>query len=119
MTFSKEMEAAMSDEAFANSLEKMETKEEVAAAFAAKGVDVEKEMGITEGETELSEDDLEGVAGGIAISTFVIAVSIGWKVGSSAGILVRALYDYRTYGNPYRSYSKAKVDGLLRKLNLI
>lgn len=120
MAFSKEMEALMADQAFAESLDAMETKEEVSAAFAAKGVDVAAEMGLDEGEVELDEDQLEDAAGGLAsLATFAAAAAMAWKVGTSAGILIRAFYDYKKYGDPYRSYSKKKVNSILKKLNLM
>lgn len=124
MAFSKEMEALMADQAFAESLDAMETKEEISAAFAAKGVDVVKEMELDKevAEAELSEDDLEDAAGGVATATIALIISaapLAWKVGTSAGILIRAAYDAKKYGNPYRSYSKKKVDSILKKLNLM
>lgn len=124
MAFSKEMEALMADQAFAESLDAMETKEDVSAAFAAKGVDVVKEMELDQevAEVELSEDDLEDAAGGVAVETIglvIYAATQAWKVGTSAGILIRAAYDAKKYGNPYRSYSKKKVNSILKKLNLM
>jgi len=114
---SNKMDEVMQDEAFAKSLEGMETGAEVEAAFAAKGIDVKGELGIGGESEELSTDQLEDVQGGIA--TLAAAVVLGWKVGSGAGILARAYYDAQKYGNPYRTYSKSTVDGLLKKLRLL
>ena len=118
MAISKAMESAMEDAEFTASLDAMQTKEEVVAAFAAKGIDVEQEMGLSRTEGELSEEDLDNVSGGIGLATLALAVSLGWKVGADAGVLLRAYYDMKRYGNPYYSYSKARVNGILKKLGL-
>lgn len=112
MGFSKEMEAAMEDEAFQEKLGTLETEEEIKAAFSEKGVDFEKEFAADEsGEGELSEEDMDNVAGGLLTEAVIIALApYAWKAGKMAGILIRSSYDAKRYGNPYKTYSKSQVE---------
>ena len=70
-----------SDEAFLKSLSEMETAEEVQAALKEKGLDLsiddilKIQKTLTSQENgELSEDEMENVAGGFAISATVMAI---------------------------------------------
>lgn len=112
MEFSREMEAAMEDNAFQEKLNSLETEEEIKAAFNERGVDFEKEFAEDErGERELSEEDVESVAGGVISEAIIIALApYAWKAGKMAGILIRSCYDAKKYRNPYRTYSKSKVE---------
>ncbi len=79
-----------SDEAFVNSILEMETPEEVQKALAEKGIDltideictIQKSLSQSDG--ELSEDDLENVAGGSIIATLII-VAAGIAGAASLG----------------------------------
>lgn len=116
MEFSKEMDAAMEDEAFQEKLGTLETEEEIKAAFSEKGVNFEKEFAVDEsGERELSEEDMDNVAGGLLTEAAIIALApYAWKAGKMAGILIRSSYDARRYGNPYKTYSKSQVEKVVK-----
>lgn len=108
------LDELMENEEFVSKVESSENEEAVKAVYA--------EYGLETNETdEINPEQLENVTGGGAVTLAVLstAVGLGWKVGSSAGILIRAYYDMKKYGDPYRSYSKKKVDSILRALNLI
>ena len=105
-----------------NSLEaefkSIETKEEFQALFARNGIEVTDEeasemlaeaMNSTV-QGELNEDQLESVAGGIALSKFYAA----WKWGTRFGIGITMIYDYYKYGNATKTYS---VDNLIKGNN--
>lgn len=73
-----------SDEAFVNSLANLDTAEEVQAALKEKNVDlsiddivkIQKTLASQES-GELSEDDMENVAGGFAITAGVVSAIAG------------------------------------------
>lgn len=50
---------------------------------------------------ELSEEQLENVAGGISWKNAVTA----WRVGARIGMGIRMIYDYHTTGNAYKNYT--------------
>ena len=93
-------------------LEKVENREDFIKAFAIRGVemteedadDMLKELVPTDG--ELTDDDLEGVAGGMSL---IQAIKLGWGIGARAGMLARMLYDKYKYNNAYRNYNWKNV----------
>ncbi len=93
-------------------LEKVEKREDFIKAFAIRGVemteadadDMLKELVPTDG--ELTDDDLEGVAGGMSL---IQAIKLGWGIGARAGMLARMLYDKYKYNNAYRNYNWKNV----------
>lgn len=102
----------MENEEFITKLEECETEEATKALYAEYGLDMEP---VVESE-EISEDELENVTGGAAvISSLVIAAApFAWKSGCKFGVLVRANYDAKKYGNMYRTYSKKQVDSAIK-----
>ena len=122
MEFSKELDEAMADEEFQKSLEE-KTGEEVKAAYAERGIDIEKELSVDESDSEsdeLSESDLENVAGGVKLSLDFLAKAMKyvWKGGINAGIIARSYYDLKRYGNATRSYSAERIYQAARALGL-
>lgn len=93
-------------------LEKVGNREDFIKAFAIRGVemteedadDMLKELVPTDG--ELTDDDLEGVAGGMSL---IQAIKLGWGIGARAGMLARMLYDKYKYNNAYRNYNWKNV----------
>lgn len=84
------LKEVLSDTDFAKSLAEMETPEEVQAALKEKGVDISLEdiaaiQNVLENqnEGELSEDDLENVAGGSL--TVMAALGIASIIGAAVG----------------------------------
>ena len=79
-----------SDEAFLKSLSEMETAEEVQAALKEKGLDLsiddilKIQKTLTSQENgELSEDEMENVAGGFAITAGIVSAIAG-GIGATA-----------------------------------
>ncbi len=104
-------EQLMENEEFIAKLEACETEEATKALYAEYGLDMEP---VVESE-EISEDELENVTGGAVISALVIAAApFAWKSGCKFGVLVRANYDAKRYGNMYRTYSKKQVDSAMK-----
>lgn len=70
----EQVKELFSDEAFVASILEMETSEEVQKAFSDRGLDLSLDEieiiknSLSNEETELSEDDLETVTGGIRIA---------------------------------------------------
>ena len=90
--YEKKVQEIFSDEAFVNSLLAMDSPEEVQTAVKAKGLDlsigdIEKvKAQLVSGKTdELSADDLEGVAGGFAI-TLALVGCIATCIGATATV---------------------------------
>lgn len=80
----EKINALMEDEGFVESILQLETAEEVQKAFADKGVDLTvqdieaiKDAVIAKTEGELSEDDLENVAGGADVGGIITVVVDG------------------------------------------
>ena len=84
------LKEVLSDEAFAKSLIEMETHEDVQTALKEKGVDLSIEdikaiqnLLVNQEDGELSEDDLENVAGGSL--TIMAALGIASIIGAADG----------------------------------
>ena len=84
------LKEVLSDEAFAKSLREMETPEDVQTALKEKGVDLSIEdikaiqnILVNQEDGELSEDDLENVAGGSL--TIMAALGIASIIGAAVG----------------------------------
>lgn len=84
------LKEVLSDEAFAKSLIEMETPEDVQTALKEKGVDLSIEdikaiqnLLVNQEDGELSEDDLENVAGGSL--TIMAALGIASIIGTAVG----------------------------------
>ena len=78
------LKEVLSDEAFAKSLIEMETPEDVQTALKEKGVDLSIEdikaiqnLLVNQEDGELSEDDLENVAGGVDVDKIITGVVDG------------------------------------------
>ena len=63
---------------------------------------------------ELSEEDLDDVAGGSretdALKWFLSKTKLGKLTWKGMKIATRGFYDYFKYGDPYRTYSKSEVN---------
>lgn len=63
---------------------------------------------------ELTETDLEGVAGGLSEITIIKWLVKNTKLGAltweGTKICARCMYDYAKYGNAYKTYSKSYVN---------
>lgn len=104
--FSEKVNAVFEDQAFTERLAALETKEDVVAAFAEKGVDFEKDIAaVVEADPsfkeELDEEALKDVSGG----SIVLAAALGWAIGRTVGIAVRRTYDQYRYGDANRTYT--------------
>lgn len=114
-------EELMGSKEFVEGLEKTGSFDEVKESFKDNGVDLETELGLAEGDAELSENDLADVAGGLStrdmsrlLKRAVAIVKDGpvkgtWKFSTSCGVLLRAYYDLNRYGNATRSYSESEI----------
>ncbi len=79
----KKIQEVLSDEAFVASLTDMDTAEEVQAALKNKGLEISsedivkvRELLVNKSDSdELSADELEDVAGGVAITAVVSAIA--------------------------------------------
>ena len=98
--------------ALAKELEGVEGREDFIKIMAGHGVELTAEEAdemlqeIMPKDGELSDDDLEGVAGGMSL---LKAVKLGWDIGSRAGMLARMVYDKYKYNDPYRNYNWKNV----------
>ena len=117
----------MEDPEFLAKLDKAQGVDEYKAIFAAEGIDVDEEAPEGgEGDMELSAEALDDVAGGASYSDavrYVQTVSRIYgdlkngvknpggilKFGAAGGIMLRAITDYKLYGNPTRSYSAQQI----------
>ena len=87
----QQIKEIFSDESFVNSILEMETPQDVQKALSEKGLDLSLEEINTiqntlinnDNEGELSEDDLENVAGGVAVTTVICGLIIGAAVGGT------------------------------------
>ena len=114
-------EELMDNKEFVEGLEKTGSYEEVKTAFKDNGVDLDEELALSVEDEELSEDALEGVAGGLSakdmkrlLKRAVAVVKDGpivgtWKFSTSCGVLLRAYYDLNRYGDATRSYSEKEI----------
>ncbi len=90
-------------------LKDMDSVEEFRALLADYQVDVTDEevdtllMQALQGSEseELSEEQLENVAGGLSWK----GVGIAWRIGARIGMGIRMIYDYHTTGNAYKNYT--------------
>jgi len=98
--------------ALAKELEGVASREDFIKIMAANGVELTAEeademlQDIMPQEGELSDDDLEGVAGGMSL---LKALKLGWGIGSRAGMLARMLYDKYKYNDAYKNYNWKNV----------
>lgn len=118
-------EELMENQKFVESLENTESFDDVKAAFESNGVDLTEELDLNNiEEEELSETDLDDVAGGMSAADWkrilkraVSIVSSGkvkpfstaWKYGKSCGILLKAYYDVQRYNNATKTYSEKQI----------
>lgn len=114
-------EELMDNKEFVDGLENTESFDDVKAAFKDNGVDLDEELALNVEDEELSEGDLDEVAGGLSkkdmkrlLNRAVAIVKEGpivgtWKFSTSCGVLLRAYYDLNRYGNATRSYSESEI----------
>lgn len=120
-------------EEFVAALENVETMEEVAELFQNEGTDLEALAAEAQGKEELSEEDLEDVAGGMSAKQLgKIILAAGWRIVNTKGwkgaikatakdsaILLVAYYDVVKYGNATRTYSQKTIEGAAKRFGLI
>ncbi len=96
----------MSEQELYEAMEKVTSMEEAVRLLNASGVEVTvaemKNFAEKMGDTELSEESLDAVAGGGLVDTVV-------KYAGAAGVLCRSYYDLCRYGNAIRTYSANQV----------
>ena len=73
-------------------------------------------------EAELTETDLDDVAGGIAgeikaLQWLIENTKLGKLSWKGTKVCARCLYDYAKYGNAYKTYSKSYVQGLNKQFD--
>ena len=114
-------EEIMANEEFVNGLDNTASYEEFVAAFEKEGVNIEEMIPADEAEAELSEADLDEVAGGVSAKDLKRIVKAAWKTvksgpvkgawkfGTSCGILIRAYYDIEKYGDATHTYSEKEI----------
>lgn len=114
-------EELMENKGFMEGLESTESFDGVKAAFKENGVDLDEELATNVESEELSEADLDDVAGGLSkndmkrlLKRAIAIVKDGpikgtWKFSTSCGVLLRAYYDLNKYGNATRSYSESEI----------
>ena len=98
----QQIKEIFSDESFVNSILEMETPQDVQKALSEKGLDLSLEEINTiqntlinnDNEGELSEDDLENVAGGVAITTVICGLIIGAATASGTFQLGKAIHNW-------------------------
>ncbi len=120
-------------EEFVAALENVETMEEVVGLFQNEGIDLEALVAEAEGKDELSEEDLEDVAGGMSAKQLgKIILAAGWRIVNPKGwrgaikataqdsaILLVAYYDVVKYGNATRTYSQKTIESAAKRFGLI
>lgn len=96
----EQLKKLFSDDAFVASILEMETAEEVQKSLADKGLELSlDEIAIIKNtlnseETELSEDDLKTISGGVAITAVICGVIIGSAAASGAFTLGKAVHSW-------------------------
>lgn len=123
-------EELMNDQVFVDSLDNATSYQEVEAAFAKEGVDLNEVLPDEDAAAELSEDDLENVTGGVSSSDLVRIVKAAYKTvkagkfgifkfGASCVILLHAYYDVQRYGNATRTYSEKQIMNAAKTLGCV
>ena len=96
----EQLKKLFSDDAFVASILEMETAEEVQKSLADKGLALSlDEIAIIKNtlnseETELSEDDLKNISGGVAITSVICGIIIGSAAVSGAFTLGKAVHSW-------------------------
>lgn len=96
----EQLKKLFSDDAFMASILEMETAEEVQKSLADKGLELSlDEIAIIKNtlnseETELSEDDLKAISGGVAITSVICGIIIGSAAASGAFTLGKAVHSW-------------------------
>jgi len=92
----EQIKELFSDEVFVNSLFELDEPEDVQKALAAKGLNLSlEEISVirnslqNENTDELSEDELESVSGGVAVTAVVGAIIIAVSAVAGAGALAK------------------------------
>ena len=96
----EQLKKLFSDDAFVASILEMETAEEVQKSLADKGLELSlDEIAIIKNtlnseETELSEDDLKAISGGVAITSVICGIISGSAAVSGAFTLGKAVHSW-------------------------
>ena len=92
----EQLKKLFSDDTFVASILEMETAEEVQKSLADKGLELSlDEIAIIKNtlnseETELSEDDLKAISGGVAITSVICGIIIGSAAAFTLGKAVHS-----------------------------
>lgn len=119
-------------EEFAVALENVQTVEEAEALFEKDGMDIKALMAEEAEEEELSEEDLDDVAGGISAkqmkkilkAAFKRLGGGGWR-GAAGGavydsaILITAYWDVIKHGDATRTFSEEKIMDAAKRFGLV
>lgn len=84
------IEELMNNEEFVEKVNKVESMEQAQELFAKEGVDINDEISLAE--EEMSESELDNVAGGFI--TFGQAVK-AWGAGCTIGVYIRNIWDMK------------------------
>lgn len=120
-------------EEFVAALENVETMEEVTDLFQKEGIDLEALAEEAVEEVELSEEDLDDVAGGIStkqLGKLLLASAKrilnpkGWKgavkaTAKDSAILLVAYYDVLKHGDATHTFSKKTIEGAAKRFGLM
>lgn len=106
------------NEEFINKLEKCASEEEAKALW--KEYDIEENQ---QADLELEETELKDVSGGISLNYSGLDWAVKhakniWKYSVDFGVICRAYYDLKRYGDATRSYSSDRIFKAARHLGL-
>lgn len=117
-------------EEFVAALENVETMEEVKEIFQKDGINLDEMMEAEIESEELSEDDLEDVAGGISskqMKNILVAafkrIKGGWRgalwgTAKDSAVLLTAYYDVMQHGNATRTFSEKEILAAAKRFGL-
>lgn len=124
-------EEIMENEQFVNGLENVESYDALKDAFEKEGVNIDEVMDAVEAdEAELTEADLEDVAGGVSGKDLARIVKQAYKTvkgggvsifkfGASCGILLVAYKDVLKYGDATHTYSEKTIMKAAKQLGCV
>lgn len=122
------LEELFENEEFVSKMEASETDEEMQALMDEYNLEIPETVEKTDG--ELTEDDLQGVAGGMSVAGLVEAFKFVWDNGGGKAVTaiinpktIKAFYvcskansDFKK-GNMYRTYSEKTVNNAINTLD--
>lgn len=108
----------VANEEFVKKLEDCKSEEEAKELWKEYNIEESQDE-----ETELAEDELKDVAGGIKLNLSGLDWAVKhannvWKYSVDFGVICRAYYDMKRYGDATRSYSADRIYKAARRLRL-